>query len=193
MLQILFIEHREQKQLFVLHMIVCKNIFSATELWNCLFSLKNNQYLKKKSLNEFLIQEKVEKHAIIKYITVESLLNHNLNIIVLKLSNLKNWKQKDKWYSEFTNLYLLYYKVLDKLLDAAVALTFKFAMENKSVIVKMFLDSDYCIHSKELNNDQVLDRIKKQTLFALTKFMSNLSQATEKLNKTFNKVIEAFS
>ncbi len=50
-----------------------KDVFSTIELRDYLPGLKNNRYLRKKSLNKFLIRGKVEEYTIVRCATVESL------------------------------------------------------------------------------------------------------------------------
>jgi len=93
-LQFLFIEHREQRQLFVICTAACKDIFSATELWDRSPGLKNNQYLRMKFWNEFLFRENVEKKAIVGCATVASLQVPHLDMLASGLSKLGDWMYK---------------------------------------------------------------------------------------------------
>lgn len=120
----------------------CKDMFFATELRVCLPGLKNNRYLRKKSPNEFLIRGKVEEHAIVGCVNVESLQDCNLEIIAPGLSNLRSWKQKQHWDFEFARSYLSYREVSDKILDAAVVLAIAFDMKDKPAIVEKFIVPD---------------------------------------------------
>jgi len=190
-LQILLIEHREQGQLFVLRTAACKDIFSATELRDCLPGLKNNQYLRKKSPNEFLIRGKVEEHAIVGCVTVESPQDCNLDIIAPGLSNLRSWQQKRPWDSEFTSSYPSYREVSDEMLDAAVALAFAFDMKDKPAIVKKFIGLEFRIYSEGLDDNRVLDRIKKGTVPALAESLRNLCRATEEFTQALKTVTQA--
>ena len=62
----------------------------------------------------------------------------------------------------------------DELLDAAVALAFAFDMKDKSAMVKKFIGLDFRIFSEGLDDDRVLDRIKKQTISTLDETLRNL-------------------
>lgn len=166
-LQILFIEHRKQGQLFVLRTAACKDIFSATELRDCLPGLKNDQYLRKKSPNEFLIRGKVEEHAIVGCVAVESLQDCNLDVIAPGLSSVGSWEQKRQWDLEFTSSYRSFREVSDEVLDAAVALAFALDMEDKSAIVSKFIGLEFRIYSEGFDDHRVLDRIKEGTVPAL--------------------------
>lgn len=190
-LQILFIEHGEQGQLFVIRTAACEDVFTATELRDCLPGLKNNQYLRKKSPNEFLIRGKVEEHAIVGCAAVESLQDRNLDIIAPGLSNLRSWEQKQGWDSEFTKSYLSHREVSDELLNAAVALAFVFDMEDKTVIVKRFIGLEFRICSGELGDDRVLDRIKEGTVPALAEALRNLCRASEEFTQALKTVTQA--
>ncbi len=189
-LQILFIEHREQGQLFVLRTAACKDMFSTTELRDCLPGLKNNQYLRKKSPNEFLIRGKVEEHAIVGCVTVESLQDCNLDIIAPGLSNLRSWKQKQHWDFEFTSLYPSYREVSDEILDAAVVLAIAFDMKDKPAIVKKLIGLEFRIYSEGLDDNRVLDRIKEGTVPALAEALRNLCRASEEFTQALKIVIQ---
>ena len=88
--RILFIEHGAQGQLFVIRTAACKDMFTATELRDYLSGSKNEQFLRKKSSNEFLIRGKVQEHAIVGCGTVESLQDRNLDIIASELRSLRD-------------------------------------------------------------------------------------------------------
>ena len=64
-LQILFLMHKKEGQLFVACNIACLNVFTASKLSNCLSELKNNEYLRNKQWNEFLIHEKYNCETVI--------------------------------------------------------------------------------------------------------------------------------
>lgn len=151
-LHILFIEHREQGQLFVIRTAACKDMFSAPALRDYLPGLESNEYLSQKSRNEFLIRGKVEEHAIVGCATAQSLQNRNLDIIAPGLSNSRSWEGKKEWALKFTNSYPSQREMSDELFDAAVALALAFDMENKSFLVKRFLDPEFHLSSDGLDD-----------------------------------------
>lgn len=177
-LQILFIEHREHGQLFVLRTAACKDIVSVPALRDCLPGLENNRYLRLKSPNEFLIRGKVEERAIVGCATVQSLHSHNLDIIAPALSNLTSWKEQQDWTREFTKSYPSHREISCELLDRAVALLSAFDMEDKAALVKRFLGLEFRIDSEGLYDWVVLDRIKMgESLRELCRAFEKYAQA----------------
>jgi len=55
-----------------------------------------------------------------------------------------------------------------------VVLAFAFDMKDKPAIVKKFIGLKFCIYSEELDDNQMLNRIKKKTVPALVKSLRNL-------------------
>lgn len=195
-LQILFIEHGEHGQLFVIHTAACKDVFSVRKLRDCLPGLKDNQYLKKKSPNEFLIRAKVEEQAIVACATVESLRGHNLDTIAPGLSSVSDWTQKNNWVSEFTSSHLPDREVSDELLNAAVTLAFAFGTKDKLFIARSFLGLEFRIDSIGLDDDRMLEKINERAVAALDEAIRHLCSAFEESAEAlrmFTRALEAYS
>lgn len=163
-LQILFIEHREQGQLFIIRTAACKDMFSAAELRDCLPGLQNNQNLKMRSRNEFLIRGKVEANSIVGCATVKSLQSRHLEIIVPGLGDLSDWRYKSRWEDEFILSNSTHREVSTGILDTAVALAITFDTDNYLAIVKRLQRADFRIRSQGLNGDRVLEVISGRGL-----------------------------
>lgn len=67
----------------------------------------------------------------------------------------------------------------NEILDTAVALAFAFDIKDKLAIVKRLIGLEFYIYSKGLDNNRVLDRIKKGIIPVLAESLRNLYQATE--------------
>lgn len=69
-----------------------------------------------------------------------------------------------------------------------MALIFIFDIKDKLVIVKEFIGLEFRIYSKGLNNNRVLDRIKKGTILILAESLRNLYRATEEFTKALKTI-----
>ncbi len=77
------------------------------------------------------------------------------------------------------------------MLDAAVALAFAFDMKEKPAIVKRFIGLEFRFYSEGLDDDRVLDRIKKGIVPALAESLRNLCRATEEFTQALKIVTQA--
>jgi len=81
--------------------------------------------------------------------------------------------------------------VSDEMLDAAVALAFAFDMKEKPAIVKRFIGLEFRFYSEGLDDDRVLDRIKKGIVPALAESLRNLCRATEEFTQALKIVTQS--
>lgn len=158
-LQILFVEHREKGQLFIIRTAACRDMFSAAELRDHLPGLSGHGDLKMKSRNEFLIRGKVEWDAIVGSATVKSLQNRHLDMIAPGLGDLTSWIYKSRWQDEFALSNPTHREVSIELLDAAVALAITLGTDDNLAMVKRFLGAEFRICSQGLDDDRILEVI----------------------------------
>lgn len=163
-LQILFIEHREKGQLFIIRTSACQDMFSAAELRDHLPGLRSNKYFKSKSRNEFLIRGKVESSAIVGCATVKSPQNRHLDIIAPGLGVLDDWRYKSRWDEGFSVSNLTHREVSTEILNAAVALAIIFDTKDSLAIVKRFLSTAFRICTRGLDDDRISDAISERAL-----------------------------
>lgn len=154
-LQILFIEHREKGQLFIIRTAACQDMFSAAELRDHLPGLSGHGNLKMKSRNEFLVRGKVEQNAIVGCASKKSLQTQHLDTIAPSLGNLSDWGLKACWQCEFNSS--KYRKVSTEILNAAVALAITLGTDDSLAMIKRFLGAEFQIYSQGFDDDRVMD------------------------------------
>lgn len=162
-IQILFVEHRQGGNIFVISLADClsSNVYSAPKLITSLPTLNANRFtieLKSKSPNEFLIWGKVQEQAIVGCISASALECPSLGIICPTLSSLTGWSKE--WKAMWDKAPIR--KVGDDAMDAAIKLSAAFRCNNQEFLARKFLSLEFRLDSSTMDESRFLEMIRKQ-------------------------------
>jgi hypothetical protein len=180
-IQIVFIQHREPGgMVLVIDTKACErgDIFTAPELRDCLpgFASEDDD-LRKKSPNEYLIRGKVEKKAIVGWVHGEALRMPALQVLAPGLGNVTSWGEKYAW-EQAKSVYNR--EVNAQLLQAAARLALGFECEVGmcSVLAKMFLSEEF-----EVEERGVVDMLVSENVRAEREQLEQLKKSEEQMEK----------